>query len=129
MAAVIAHFEHLFAIKIIWNFFPTAHGKGCIDGIGSVAKRTVRTKVISRRAIVQRAKDFVNAINDGQSSIDVFEMTSSDIANARDKLKLDEVFESAATIKNIRSFHQLQFINNKIVGFVTSKDGYEFMRA
>lgn len=122
VAAVIPFFEQLFFIKIIWNFFPTAHGKGCIDGLGAVAKRTVRSKVASRRAIVTCAKEFVDAFNDGQSAIEVYEMTSSDIENIRQKLKLDELFDTARTVKDIRSFHQLKSNNNKTVGFVTSGD-------
>lgn len=31
MAAVIKLFETKFRKKIIWNYFATAHGKGCID--------------------------------------------------------------------------------------------------
>ncbi len=125
VASVIPFFEKLFSVKIIWNFFPTAHGKGCVDGIGAVVKRTVRSKVLSRRNIVTCTKEFVAAFNDGQSSIELFEMTASDIEKVYKKLKLDELFNAAPTIKNIRSFHQLQYIKNKTVGFVASCDSLE----
>ena len=33
--------ENEFSMKLIWNFFATSHGKGAVDGIGSMVKRSV----------------------------------------------------------------------------------------
>lgn len=80
--------------------------------------------MVSNRAIVNCAKEFVGAFNDGHSSIGVYEMTSHEIDKIRKELNLDEIFNSALAVKNIRSYHQLQWINEKAVGFVISADSH-----
>lgn len=39
IGAVILLLEKKFQVKIIWNFFATAHGKACVDGIGTTIKK------------------------------------------------------------------------------------------
>lgn len=88
MAAAIPFFEKKFKFKIIWNYFATAHGKGCIDGFGAVAKHRVRRMVLSRKAIVNCAKDFVTAFNMEESSIDVTELTETAIKSFNKRIDL-----------------------------------------
>ena len=45
-----------------WHFFPTAHGKGAVDGIGAVVKSYVWSDIKSKGVIVSNAHDFVNAL-------------------------------------------------------------------
>ena len=33
--------ENDFSMKLIWNFFAASHGKGAVDGIGGMVKRSV----------------------------------------------------------------------------------------
>lgn len=110
MAAVIILFEKIFPFKIYWNYF---------------AKNKVRRLVLSRKVNVNCAKDFVDAFNMEESSVEVFEMTHSAIDKINKKLGLENVFDNAPSIRAIKSCHQLQVIDNKIVAFVTSSDGYE----
>lgn len=99
IAAIIPVFEKKFDLKIIWNFFATAHGKGCIDGIGAAVKKKVRTLVLSEEVIVNRSDDFVDAFNSRQSEVDVIEMTSQEIEKINDDLKLTEIFSKAPISK------------------------------
>lgn len=124
VADVMLLFERLFSIKIYWNFFPTAHGKGCIDGIGAVVKSKVRRLVATRKKIVNNAKDFVEAFNSEKSSIEVVEMSPSDIESISNSLDLNQIFMKAPTVKNITKFHQMQVVDNAVKGFFTSKEGY-----
>ncbi len=66
VAAAIVLFEKLFPFKVVWNHFATAHGKTAVDGIGAVAKKKVRRLVLSRKVIVNNAKDFVTPFNTDQ---------------------------------------------------------------
>lgn len=124
VADVMILFQKLFNIKIFWNFFPTAHGKGCVDGIGAVVKSKVRRLVKARKFIVDNAKEFVGAFNSEKSSIDVEEMSASDIQLISDRLNLAQIFSKSPAVKNITKFHQMQIVNNSVKGFLTSKEGY-----
>ena len=33
--------ENEFSMKLIWNFFATSHGKGAVDGLGGMVKRSI----------------------------------------------------------------------------------------
>lgn len=124
ITAIIPVFEQKFGVKIIWNFFATAHGKGCIDGIGAAVKKKVKTLVLSEEVIVNRTDDFVDAFNSRQSEVNVIEMTSQQIEKINDDLKLTEIFSKAPAIRGISTFHQLRSVNDRIKGFALSKDGY-----
>lgn len=124
MAALLKFFEKLFKIKIVWNFFAAGHGKGCVDGIGAVVKNKVRRLINSRKAIVYNSHDFVKAFNAEESTIKVIDMPKIAADKIRSELKLNEIFDNAKDVKGIFSFHQLQVVNDKIVGFETSQDGY-----
>lgn len=125
IAAAIVLFEKLFPFKVVWNHFATAHGKGAVDGIGAVAKKMVRRLVLSRKVIVNNAKDFVTAFNMDESPIEVFEMTHGDINKINKKLCLEELFNNAKTVNGISTCHQLQVIGGKMIASATSSDGYK----
>jgi len=124
IAAVIPVFEKKFSVKIIWNFFATAHGKGCIDGIGAAVKKKVKTSVLSEEFIVNQTDDFVRAFNSRESKVDVIQLTSEEIVEINNNLNLTEIFSKAPAVRAISTFHQLQSKTNGIKGFVLSKDGY-----
>lgn len=124
MAAMIPQFEAEFGLKIYWNFFATSHGKGCVDGIGATAKTIVRKHIKTRDGIVNSAADFVAAFHRTPSKILVEEITEDEFADINNLLNTKSVFEEAKNVKNIKSAHQIQVINKKIVTFDTSKCGY-----
>lgn len=96
-----------------------------LDGLGAVAKHRVRRMILSRNSIVNCATDFVAAFNEESSLIQVLEVTHSEITNINAELELDYVFDNAVNVPNITSYHQLQVRNGKVIGFVTSKEGYD----
>lgn len=112
-------------MKIIWNFFATAHGKSCIDGIGAAVKSKVKGLILSREAIVNNTKDFVSAFNSKKSKIGLVELTDIDIDKINAHLNLSALFATAPTIREISKFHQMQSCNKRVKGFLTSEDGYE----
>lgn len=123
-AALLIFFEERFKIKIVWNFFATSHGKGCVDGLGAVVKNRVKRLVKSRKAIVNCAKSFVDTFNLESSVIDLIFMSENEAKQIHNNLKLNDVFSSAPPVKNVFSYHQMQVRNGKIIGFSTSKEGY-----
>jgi hypothetical protein len=46
-----------------WNFFAASHGKGPVDGVGAIAKKTVWNAVKSRKCRVSSAQDFCGVLN------------------------------------------------------------------
>lgn len=121
IAAAIVLFEELFPIKIVWNFFATSHGKGCVDGLGAVAKHRVKRMVLSRKAVVNCATDFVEAFNSEFSSVKVEEVSESEIATINSDLESDFVFSNAKKVPKITSFHRLQVENGELLGFPRQK--------
>lgn len=49
-------------------------------------------------------------------------MTSVDIHKINTELKVFNIFDNAKAINKISTFHQLQVINDKVVGFTTSDE-------
>lgn len=125
IASLIPFFEEMFKIKIVWNFFAASHGKGCVDGIGSVVKNKVKRLVKSRKGTVYSSSDFVSLFNTEPSLIKVIDMPKSQIDQIRSKLKLDELFDKAPNVKGIFNFHQLKTVNCKVIGFDMSYEGYD----
>lgn len=124
IAAMIPVLEAKFNLKIVWNFFATAHGKGCVDGLGATVKQTVRKHIKARDSIVGNAAQFVEAFKRTPSKILVEEVTEEEISTLNDEISADEVYASAPAVKNILSAHQIQVLNGKLVTFETSKEGY-----
>ncbi len=126
IAALIEVFEKYKKIKIFWNFFATAHGKGSVDGIGAVVKNRVKRLIKSRQSIVHSSKDFCESFNSENSVIEVMHMPESEFIKIRETLKLDFVFATAPAVADVFSFHQLQCVDGKVKGFITSQEGYEY---
>lgn len=124
MAALISHFEQKFGIKIVWNYFATSHGKGCVDGLGAQVKQIVRKHIKARDIVVNNATDFVRAFNMTPSKIAIEEMTDNEIEKINTDLQTERLFTNAKTIRNISNAHQIQVVNGKVTIFNTSKQGY-----
>lgn len=127
IAAVIGIFEIKFKIKIIWNFFATSHGKGCVDVLGAIVKQRASRIVRSRQATCNNAAEFVRAYNKENSEIDVFELTAQQMDETNSDLNIRDVFKNALSIPDIASSHQLQRVQKKIVGFNVSSIGYDVL--
>lgn len=124
MAVMVQHLETKLGIKIIWNYFATSHGKGCVDGIGATVKTVVRKHIKARDCSVNSAADFMKAFKLTPSKILVEEVTDEEFEQINDDLGSVAVFAGAKNIRDIYSAHQIQVIDGKIVTFKTSKLGY-----
>lgn len=94
----------MFKVKLVWNFFATSHGKGCVDGIGAVVKNKVRRMVNSRQVTVNSSIDFVSAFNREESLINVIHIGEVEAKKIQSDLKLDDVFDKARPVPSIFSF-------------------------
>lgn len=124
IAVMIQHFEARFDLKIVWNYFATLHGKGCVDGIGATAKKIVRKHVLARDCLVSDATQFVQAFGLTKSNILVEEMTDEDLSRINEELGSNQIYLQARNVRNIKSAHQIQFVNGQLVSYETSKEGY-----
>lgn len=124
IANAIEHLEKKFELKIIWNYFATSHGKGCVDGIGATVKSIVRKHVKARDCIVNNASDFVQAFNRTKSKIIVEELTDEDFNSLNEDFGSADIFAKARNIRDISSAHQIQIIDGKIIIHESSKQGY-----
>ena len=65
-------------LKTSWSFFASSHGKGVVDAIGGKLKAHVRRLVLSRRAQVNSASDFIN--NSQQVGVNLLSYTKRDVS-------------------------------------------------
>ena len=65
MARFMEMSEEKHASNISWNFFATSHGKGAVDGVGGVLKRTAWNKVKARQVVIRNAAELTDAVKDG----------------------------------------------------------------
>ncbi|XP_037050033.1 uncharacterized protein LOC119085183 isoform X2 [Bradysia coprophila] len=126
IGALLKLLEVHFKIKIIWNFFATSHGKGCVDGIGAVVKNRVKRIVKSRKAIVNCAQDFVDSFNSEPSTIELIHFSTDDFEKSFKKFQIDATFQDAAPVANIFNSHQFQVVGSKVIGFFVSSEGYAY---
>lgn len=120
MAAMIPHLENHFKIKITWNYFATAYGKGCIDGIGATTKKIVRNHIKANDCIVNNSSDFMKTFKLSQSKIQIEEMAVHQFNEINEMLGVDKVFSNAKNIRDILSAHQMKVVNGKIVTHIIS---------
>lgn len=111
-------------IQIIWNYFATSHGKGCVDGIGATVKCIVRNHVKARDCIVNTAADFIAAFKRTESTIQLEEVTEDEFITINNDLSSTVVYNNAKNIRDISSAHQIKIINGKVLLYATSKLGY-----
>lgn len=102
-----------------WNYFATSHGKGPVDGTGGAVKRQVRTHVLSRKSQVFNAENFVEVARK-VSSVKIIEMSSVDIEERNQKMKVDKVFEIAPIISGITKIHAM-YLKNELETYFLSK--------
>lgn len=124
IAALIPILENRYGLKIVWNYFATAHGKGCIDGIGATVKCVVRKHILARDCVVNNASDLVAAFKRTASRILVEEVGDKDFAAQNKALNVTKLFKEARDVRAIKSAHQIQFTDGKISIYTTSNDGY-----
>lgn len=123
IATMLVHLEDKFGIQIIWNYFATSHGKGCVDGIGATVKCVVRN-LKARDCIVNSAAEFVAAFKRTEAAILVEKVTEDEFGTINENLNSVEIYKNSKNIRDISSAHQSRIINGKILTYTTSKQGY-----
>ena len=73
------HWEQDHVITIRWNFFATSHGKGVVDGIGGMVKRTVWRHIRSERSHVTTPHDYAALAKQLCSNVQIEFVAKSEI--------------------------------------------------
>ena len=105
-------------IKIIWNFSPTSHGKGPVDGVGATLKRMAADKVCRRESIINNLQDFCNAVM--HSSVKVTCMSVDEFQVHVENLGLQKLFESVQPIPDMTEYHYIEFENKNVWKYYSS---------
>ena len=82
-------------VHIIWNFSATSHGKGPVDGVGAAVKRETANKIRTRQLNINNLDDFDKAV----SNLRITKISSKEVLQCAENLKLMEIFESAVAIQ------------------------------
>lgn len=91
-----------------WNFFATSHGKGAVDAIGGLVKRTVWTEVKSKRVHVKDAFEFYKC---AQNKLKTTRLVFASIPEVEEcKNMLDDRWITVRSIPRIQSMHH--FVKN-----------------
>ena len=69
-----------------WTFQEASHGKGAADGIGTVVKRNADTQVNVHQNDITCARDFLQCVTSGSTSIKFFEVSKDVIMSIENGL-------------------------------------------
>jgi len=79
MFRMISEISERMGLVISWSFFASSHGKGVVDAIGGKLKAHVRRLVLSRRAQVNCASDFIQ--HSQQVGVNLLSYTKREVAD------------------------------------------------
>ena len=107
----VAYHKDDFGIPAVWNFFATAHGKGCWDGLAGSVKRqaaheSLRRPVHDQILTPEQLFDFAKSHFPGMH---VEFVSSEEILKIESDVLADR-FKAAKTINGTLTFHQFQSI-------------------
>jgi hypothetical protein len=115
-----------------WHFFTTSHGKGAVDGLGAVVKRTVANKVLAEGATVYSANDFFTCVNFFKKKIRTFLADQRQVdAMFQPELKMRWEKIKKITLTGSRDLHYFEpnYEKKEIIGAVSSKkDGMKIFK-
>ena len=92
-----------FGITAEWYFFATAHGKGAVDGIGPVVKRSIRSQIMQRRCTINSGEDFVSAATKTVKNINILYLSEQKLAENFNILK--KRWKQVMAIPKLQSLH------------------------
>ena len=108
---MIRFLQDKYKVKIRWNYFATSHGKDPVDGIGGIIKRYVTQRIMTRKALVQDVKSFLEAAN--ECEIESIGKSKADIDDFNNEHRLNRIFEGAKKIKDITQMHFIELDGDK----------------
>lgn len=106
-----------FAIEAVWNFFPTAHGKGACDGVGGSVKRTaakasLRLPPEKQILTANSLYDWLNSEGNYKNVEFRFSATKDYDKNVR---KLNNRFKNKSRIKDLQKQHYIEPLKSGII--------------
>jgi hypothetical protein len=98
-----------------WNFFAASHGKGPVDGVGGTVKRVV-WKAIKTRSVrkLDGAKGFADVAQKMCDAIKVSYISKEKIKEEAQKLRLNQIFNSAPIVPSISKMHCMTYTNESV---------------
>lgn len=99
-------FETDFGLNAEWNFFSSSHGKGAMDGVGGVVKRTVWTAVKARKVLISDARDFYEYASKNLKSINCMFVGKEEVEG--NIQMLEKRWENVKAIPDIQQCHHFQ---------------------
>ena len=103
-----------------WNFFPTSHGKGVVDGVGGLVKSMVSRAVCSRRSVARNASQFCAIVRDSDTQISCSEITSAEVEKMRPNLQL--LLDGVCEIKNLQTIHCVKYRDSGLIEIAENND-------
>ena len=100
------NFPHL---TVIWNFSPTSHVKGPIDGIGGTLKRRVTEKVMGMRGKVKSTVHFSKLAEEVCPSVRIRYISGDDTVQFIEDAKLIEGWTKPSEIKTTPNTHDQHY--------------------
>ena len=110
-AEIIRYLQEKYGVKIRWNYFATSHGKGPVDGIGAIIKRFVTQKIMTRKALVQDVRSFLDAARGCE--IESVGKSKAEIEAFNAEHGMAGIFEKAEKIKDITQMHFMELDGGK----------------
>ncbi len=104
IASSIPEMEKKYGLQIEWNYFASGHGKGPVDGVGGIAKRTVYRRCMAG-ATITNANDFCEILKASGTKIEVHTMSASEIDKRSSAF--EEVWANAPLIRGIQNIHHI----------------------
>lgn len=97
-------FVYKFECKYLeWNYFATSHGKGAVDGVGAVIKRSVWQITKTKRILLETALDFFECARNKLSGICLIYISSKQIDEFSPNLL--EKWKKVSNIPGIQKIH------------------------
>lgn len=115
------HLEEDLNVSLVeWNTFAPGHGKGAVDGIGGLVKRSVWLSVKARGKIVSTPHEFYECAINSVKKIRILFVDKDEIKETSQNL-LVKRWENACPISGIRNMHSFKKISeNRILGGLTA---------
>lgn len=105
----ICFFEKDFDVQVEWNFFASSHGKGAMDRVGGVVKRTAWQAVKARKTIITSAYKFFLYVSKKLTGIQTIHVEKEEVH--KDAIMLTKRWESVIRIPKIQESHHYRPYN------------------
>ncbi|XP_067647048.1 uncharacterized protein [Eurosta solidaginis] len=95
-----------FNVQVKWYFFAISHGKGAVDGVGAVVKRSVWSQVRQRKADINNAVDFMLNARKVIKNIETMHLSEEEVEANR--IMLGRRLNDVLAINKVQTHHFLK---------------------